>query len=248
MCQQEKNVVKFDQMTTKGGRIRRNTCRDCTKNGKGRYAEIKKLLEQNLKKCTKCNAIKDLNNFYLDKSSKDQRMDYCADCWKKRNKEWSQNNQEKEKEYDERYNKENKEKLLLYRQQYNSRAEVKEKQNKYRRERRKEDPEYKLRYYLRTRLNKAIKRNSKVGSAVSDLGCSIKELKEHIEKQFQTGMSWENHAPDGWHIDHIVPLSSFDLTDREQFLKACHYTNLQPLWWRDNLSKGDKNEENYIFR
>lgn len=63
------------------------------------------------------------------------------------------------------------------------------------------------------------------------------ELKQHLEKLFQPGMTWENWSRDGWHIDHIVPLSSFDLTDREQFLKACHFSNLQPLWAKENLSK-----------
>ena len=52
-------------------------------------------------------------------------------------------------------------------------------------------------------------------------------------------MSWENHSQTGWHIDHIKPLSRFDLSDREQFLEACHYSNLQPLWAEDNLSKSD---------
>jgi hypothetical protein len=48
-------------------------------------------------------------------------------------------------------------------------------------------------------------------------------------------MTWDNWTTDGWHIDHIKPLaSSFDLTDRKQFLEACHYTNLQPLWAKDN--------------
>jgi hypothetical protein len=53
-------------------------------------------------------------------------------------------------------------------------------------------------------------------------------------------MSWDNWTTDGWHIDHIKPLASFDLTDRQQLLLACHYTNLQPLWAIDNLSKGDR--------
>jgi hypothetical protein len=53
-------------------------------------------------------------------------------------------------------------------------------------------------------------------------------------------MSWGNYGFRGWHIDHIIPLASFDLTDREQFLKACHHTNLQPMWAKENLSKGSK--------
>lgn len=99
---------------------------------------------------------------------------------------------------------------------------------------------------LRNRLSSAIKNRNKAGSAVKDLGCSIEEFIKYIEEKFyhepNTGevMSWENRGRYGWHLDHIIPLASFDLTDREQFLKACHYTNYQPLWWWQNLSKGDK--------
>lgn len=77
------------------------------------------------------------------------------------------------------------------------------------------------------------------GSAIKDLGCTVVELKRYLESQFQDGMSWENYGE--WHIDHIEPLANFDLTDREQFKKAVHYTNLQPLWAIDNLIKGAKN-------
>jgi len=93
---------------------------------------------------------------------------------------------------------------------------------------------------LRTPLRQALKSNQKTGSAIEDLGCSIDELIIHLESLWQEGMNWNNYGFYGWHIDHKIPLNSFDLTDREQFLKACHYTNLQPLWMEDNLSKQDK--------
>jgi endogenous inhibitor of DNA gyrase (YacG/DUF329 family) len=102
----------------------------------------------------------------------------------------------------------------------------------------------KLIHSLRSRLNHALKRGFKAGSAVRDLGCSIEELKKHLESKWhphpETGelMTWNNHALRGWHIDHIKPLDSFDLSNREQLKIACHYTNLQPLWWRDNIIKG----------
>lgn len=102
------------------------------------------------------------------------------------------------------------------------------------------DFNFKLSDILRSRLNKAIKNNQKAGSAVADLGCSIEELKIHLESQFQEGMSWGNYGLKGWHIDHIKPLASFDLTKEEELKEACHYTNLQPLWAEDNLSKGAK--------
>jgi len=79
-----------------------------------------------------------------------------------------------------------------------------------------------------------------VGSAVNDLGCTIDELKARLESPFQPGMTWDNWGLYGWHIDHIIPLASFNLEDREQFLKVNHYTNLQPLWCDDNWEKGCK--------
>jgi hypothetical protein len=70
------------------------------------------------------------------------------------------------------------------------------------------------------------------------LGCNVLELKNHLEFQFKEGMSWNNHGLFGWHIDHIKPLSSAK-TEKELYI-LCHYTNLQPLWAKDNLSKGNK--------
>lgn len=101
-----------------------------------------------------------------------------------------------------------------------------------------------LRVRLRVRLCMAMTRyrqsdgKSHSVSAVRDLGCSIEHFVHHIEGRFTDGMTWDNYGE--WHIDHIVPLAAFDLDDAEQVKLAVHYTNLQPLWAKDNLSKGDR--------
>jgi hypothetical protein len=69
-------------------------------------------------------------------------------------------------------------------------------------------------------------------------GCSHSEMIQHIESQFEDGMAWDNHGQYGWHLDHIKPLSLFDLSNEAQAKEAMHYTNVQPLWWRDNIIKG----------
>ena len=95
---------------------------------------------------------------------------------------------------------------------------------------------------LRTRIRRAIKdaNASKSASSLELLGASIEEVRAHLEAQFKLGMTWDNWSFEGWHIDHIKPCASFDLTDPEQ-QKACfHYSNLQPLWAKDNLSKNDR--------
>jgi gluconate kinase len=109
------------------------------------------------------------------------------------------------------------------------------------------DIKFKLSIALRTRLNAALKNDQKTGSAIKDLGCSVEDLKAYLESKFQPGMSWDNWSRDGWHIDHVVPLASFDLSNREQLLKACHYTNLQPLWANDNFSKSDKTCSHTVY-
>ena len=147
-----------------------------------------------------------------------------------------------DKEYAKNYYLNNKEKCKAQNRVY--RQNNKDKLNQLNRERRKKliltDINFKLRINLRHRLKEALKGNFKSGSAVNDLGCSIEQLKIHLESKFQEGMSWDNWSFKGWHLDHIKPLSSFDLTDRNQLLQACHYTNLQPLWAKENLSKGNK--------
>jgi len=140
--------------------------------------------------------------------------------------------------YNEAWYKINKDKIKLREKIY--RSLNKDKKNLYFKNKKKTDIQYKLSCNLRSRLNTAFNSNYKDGSAVRDLGCTIEKLKQHLESKFQPGMTWDNWTTDGWHIDHIKPLASFDLTDRKQLLEACHYTNLQPLWAKDNIIKSDK--------
>ena len=93
---------------------------------------------------------------------------------------------------------------------------------------------------IRSRTAVAIKGMSKLGKYEQYIGCSTEDLKQHLEMLFKSGMTWNNWGRGGWHIDHILPVSSFDLADPVQFFKAFHFSNLQPLWETDNLSKGAK--------
>ena len=157
-------------------------------------------------------------------------------------------NKEKISEYQKRYRPLHRKEHCEYEKKYRnasiqseeSKIKRRLRMNKYNRDRLKDDVQFLLRARLTQRLYHAVRNNQKVGSAVRDLGCTIPELKFYLEGKFKDGMSWENQGLRGWHIDHVVPLAFFDLTDREQFLRACHYTNLQPLWAVDNIRKGNK--------
>jgi hypothetical protein len=105
-------------------------------------------------------------------------------------------------------------------------------------ERYKTDISFKLKKRLRQRVYQALKGEIKGSSVSNSIGCSAEALRLYLESLFQPGMSWDNWGVSGWHIDHIRPLASFDLSNPEQLRQACHYTNLQPLWAEDNLRKG----------
>ncbi len=175
--------------------------------------------------CSKCFIEQDIQSFYKQDGSSNGYMSQCKKCTDARNREYQRLNRDKiavyQKEYRKQWNIENR----AYRTQH-------------KRNRRLYDLNYRILDNLRARLTQAIYNNNKSGSAINDLGCSIDELKVYLSSKFQPGMTWDNWGRNGWHIDHIIPLSSFDLTDPEQFKKACHYTNLQPLWAIDNLKKG----------
>ena len=110
------------------------------------------------------------------------------------------------------------------------------------------DPAYKARIAVRRRFYMAIRNqvydgwSIRSGEAVRLLGCTMAEFVQHIESLWSDGMTWANWTRDGWHIDHITPLSAFDLADADQIRAACHYTNLRPLWASENLRKGSRVE------
>ena len=155
--------------------------------------------------------------------------------------------------------------IELDRNRYKNDPAYREKRLKQNRDRRKKDPakikarlydnfkkqtdvNYKLKKLLRSRVGMAIRRLkcldvevNKCSKTIDLLGCSVSDLKIYLENLFMVGMSWDNHGfgDDKWHIDHIKPCILFDLTQESEQRKCFHYTNLQPLWQKDNLSKGD---------
>ncbi|MHA2428007.1 MAG: hypothetical protein ACXADB_08290, partial [Candidatus Hermodarchaeia archaeon] len=110
------------------------------------------------------------------------------------------------------------------------------KRREYERRRYNNNIQVRLAANLRSRLYAALNGRAKTGSAVKDLGCSVEELKTHLEAQFESWMTWDNYGTE-WEIDHIKPLHMFDLEDRKQFLEVCHYTNLRPLLAETNRSR-----------
>jgi predicted nucleic acid-binding Zn ribbon protein len=109
--------------------------------------------------------------------------------------------------------------------------------DRYRKENAK--PQTRIRKHLTMRI-KALTKRRDYSTFSKLVGCTIRELRTYLESKWQPGMTWDNYKYNGWHIDHIRPLCSFDLNDKKQVFEANHYTNLQPLWADENFSKGGK--------
>lgn len=143
---------------------------------------------------------------------------------------------------------ENKERLagIKARSDKKNRATIRKRWNK----RMQEDIQFRIGIQLRSRLACAMKRVLKGAeprehtSAVNDLGCTMPEFLAHLESQFTAGMNFDNYGD--WHIDHIEPISKFDLENPEEVKKAVHFTNLQPLWAADNIRKGNRTRDENI--
>ncbi len=195
---------------------------------------IQELKEQGLKKCSRCEKILNLADFSKNKNS-------CKSCCKEMTENWLAKNpdyhrlqrikrREERRIYNKKWKEKNPEKFLLTKHAYRARK-------------RKEDSLYRIINSLRCRLYNTIIKEYKSQSTLELLGCSLEELKIYLESLFQEGMTWENYGKFGWHIDHIKPCAAFNLLDLEEQKKCFHYTNLQPLWWAENIRKGAKFDE-----
>ena len=142
----------------------------------------------------------------------------------------------------ERYSR-NRDKMRAYHNEWNKKH--KKRLSQLRKEKRK-DINHKMKAVLRCRIRAAIARMAihnhkyKYTSSINLLGDSVSNVIKYLEKQFKPGMTWENHGKNGWHIDHIIPCNAFNLSKLKEQKKCFHYTNLQPLWASDNISKGAK--------
>jgi len=162
---------------------------------------------------------------------------FCQKCY-------VNNHREQKHRIQKKYYEKNKEKILAYgkahsKARYKTQA-WKDTKKKSHKKLLQNNIQYKLSCDLRTRLWQCIKDGTKAGSAVRDLGCSIEFFKKHLEGLFKEGMNWKNWSMKGWHIDHIIPLYKFDLSNRNDFLIANNWTNLQPMWAKENIQKGSK--------
>lgn len=201
------------------------------------------------KECTNCNIIKPLDQFSKDIRYKLGVKSWCKECDKKKSLEYYYNNKEsveltrqeyvkteKYKQTRQKYLEDNREEINRVKKLYkinNREKYLQEKKDYY--QRKKNDPIFALTKRLRQGIYRSL-RGVKLKSSLDILGCTQEEFKIHIENQFTEGMSWDNL--EDIHIDHIIPISSAETI--EEVYKLNHYTNLQPLWAKDNLSKYNK--------
>ena len=193
---------------------KRGTCKECRL--------VKWIPKENeMLTCKICNEEKQFTLF-ASKGGK-QKPYQCKTCL---------NTQERNKRASnlEDYNKKKREMYQIQKDAINA------SRRKTLQKRRDEDPRYRVMMALHCRLYMAVK--EKKGKTMELTGCSKEELMTHLESKFTQGMTWENYGE--WHIDHMRPCASFNLEDPEEQKKCFHWTNLQPLWAKDNMSKGDR--------
>lgn len=192
------------------------------------------------KVCGNCKDPKPLDCFHNDSRTGGKRS-VCKICHSKKRKKHYQDTKDhtliKNKEWRQKNKGRMAELMAIWRIENPSKnKEAIQRQ----REKDRQDPLKMLKKCLRQRLLYGLNGKTKNLKTLQYLGCSIEELKFHLEVQFKEGMTWDNRGKGGWEIDHIIPMDSFDLSDEEDIHKCCHFSNLQPLWKTDNLRKGNK--------
>jgi len=262
-----KNKNKADDLSSECKECNKKAVAANTK--KKRQAKILELSKQSPKTtkfCPDCGEERPFSEFGKRSDRKDGFKPYCkkhtnerqkqyyhenpefADKNRAASRKWAKDNPEKHNAKTKRWYHENEDNIakrnkISLEWHSQNKERVRTRQRVYEKERYNSDPNYKLRKLLRSRIynifRSAARTGDKAGSHVKDLGCSIEELISYIEAKFAPGMSWDNHGT-VWELDHIEPLASFDLTDRDQFLEACCYTNLQPLTIEEHLEKTSK--------
>lgn len=249
ICGKTKSISEY--WKNKGGKFGVGTVcklcanwRDRPEKFKQKILEKELLFSQGLKKCPNCDTIKSVEEFRKDQYRKDGLRVYCIECENKLSKEHDQRPEIRQKRHERDKLPESKENRRQYRQNSDKFKATQEKFEKS--EKRKQ---WRLKYSqtemfkLKRTVRNNIYRMVKYGAIIEDayfldaLGCTANGLKAHIESLWLEGMSWENYSHKGWHIDHIRPMAMFNLKDKDQFNECAHYTNLQPLWAKDNFTK-----------
>ncbi len=187
---------------------------------------------ENKQCCTECGVEKPLTTDFFNRRP-DSKLGWrrqCNVCYRSKYKEYYENN-----------------KTDILNQKYTHRKNNPEKRmasnRKYQERQRKNNPLVRVRQNITRSINGMLKGQRKSLKTENILGCNWIQLKEHLQKQFQPNMNWENYGKFGWHIDHIIPVSTAQ--NETELYKLNHYTNLQPLWWEDNIKKSNKISEEW---
>lgn len=218
-CLIEKNISEFGILRKNKDGLR-NECKSCRIIN--RELNLEKIKFQEKQRRLK-------NREIINKKQKEYRKIFSNELKVKRD-EYLNKNREKLNLSSKKWKNENQKKVKKWRQ------ENREYFNNYNKIRCETDILFKIKRNIRSRINKFIKNKSQ--NSIDIIGLNINELKKYLESKFKDGMCWENYGKYGWHIDHIVPLSSAKTED--ELYNLCHFENLQPLWAEDNLSKGCK--------
>lgn len=188
-----------------------------------------------------------INSQKIAKYNKEYREENKERIAHLQNKKYRDNCEQIKKQRKEYYRK-NPEKHIKIVNEYlkNNKPKVRAAQRKNYQKKISTDMAFKMRMRLAGRICNAVRNKGKKCKRTAELiGCDMNQLMFHLEVYFKEGMNWSNYGAKGWHIDHIKPCAIFDLSKEEDQLKCFHYTNLQPLWWYENLEKRDKISEEY---